>query len=390
MTEKLYYSMPYLKCCKSSVLSVTEDERGAIVVLDKTIFYPEGGGQPCDLGKIDGIEVLHVYEKDDLIYHVLKERINREEVDLEIDFNRRFDHMQQHSGEHLIAAMFFNLYGLATTGFHMGNDYVNIDLITPELSIEKVRKAEEAANDYIYKNLKIKAAIIEKEILETLPLRKTPTVEEDIRLVEIDGIDYSPCCGTHVFKTGEIGIIKIVKTEKYKGMLRIYFKAGKRAYLDLSQKNDIIMTLTKNLSTGESELTLKINNLQEELSNLYRDNKALREGILLKEGKDLLIEAKDGLICKGYIDKSFEDLKIISKYLVETSEKPSILYSLKELKAIFCSGTSPLDCGKIFKENISSNNGRGGGNKKQAQGNFEDQISLEKFIKVLIRKYQEI
>lgn len=384
MTEKIFYSNPYDVKCTSTVLDIIEKGDKYIVVLDKTIFYPEGGGQPCDLGTIDGKSVTYVYEKDDTVFHELTEKPGSSVVECIIDFGRRFDHMQQHSGEHLIAAMFYNLFKIQSTGFHMGTEYVTLDLLSKDLSKEQILEAETLANEYIYKNIPIITYMADKNKADTLPLRKTPKVDEGIRIVEIDKVDYSPCCGTHITKTGEIGIIKINKTESYKGMTRIYFSSGKRALLELQQKTEALTEVCKLFSTSELDIVQKSKGVLEELALLHREIRKVNEDKALVEAEKLK-EEKGAVIFKKYEDMTFEDIQIISKFLSENSEKAAVLYSIKDLRLIFSyNGVEALNCGKIFKENIGSFLGRGGGSNKQAQGSFPDADKLEGFAQLLL------
>ena len=376
--------------CKSIVLDIIEKDGKYIVVLDKTIFYPEGGGQPSDLGTIDGINVTNVYEENDTIFHVLEAKPENVNVECIIDFERRFDHMQQHSGEHLIAAMFYNLYKVQSTGFHMGLEYVTLDLISKDLSKVKILKAETLANEYIYKNIPINTYMANKSEADKLPLRKIPKVDEGIRIVEIEKSDYSPCCGTHVTRTGEIGIIKINKTESYKGMTRIYFSSGKRALIELQQKTEALSEVCKLFSTSELDIVQKAKGTLEEITLLHRELRKINEDKALVDAEKLKQE-NGPVIYMKYEDRNFEDIQVMAKYLSENTEKAVIIYSLMDMKLIFSySGVEDLNCGKIFKQNISNFSGRGGGSNKQAQGSFPDTTQLEAFAQLILKLSIEI
>jgi alanyl-tRNA synthetase len=198
------------------VISVSECDGSFLAVLDKTIFFPEGGGQPCDTGYIDDARVAYVFEKEGIIYHRIDKLIPEKKVLAKLDYDRRLDHMQQHCGEHILSGVFLKLYGGRNKGFHMGEDYVTADIDLEDITEEMVNKAEERANIDIYKSKLVKTYVVDKEQADKLPLRKELKVDSDIRIVDIEGVDIVACCGTHPRLTSEVGIIKVLKTEKYK------------------------------------------------------------------------------------------------------------------------------------------------------------------------------
>ncbi|MDO6355587.1 DHHA1 domain-containing protein [Caloramator sp. CAR-1] len=367
---------------------INQIEKGGLylIELSETAFYPEGGGQPRDFGWIDGIEVVDLVEEDEKIYHVVKEKINKETVTCRIDFERRFDHMQNHTGQHLLSAVFLEMCNAPTNSFHLGDDYLTIDIGLENINDKIVLNVENRVNELIFKNILVKSYIVNLDEARKLPLRKLPPTNVDIRIVEIEGIDYSPCCGTHVKSLGEIGMLKILKTEKYKNMTRIYFKCGKRLLKDFQEKNIIINSLIKNLSVPQSEILLKFDSLQSEIKNLTRQLNSLKELNAEFIAKELLNESKKNKIVKIFEDKSFEEVQTIASKITSLRDDLVVLASLKDKKVVLAhNGSLDINCGKIFKEELPKFNGRGGGSPKFSQGSFETINDLNDFIAFLSR-----
>ncbi|MCY6371713.1 alanyl-tRNA editing protein [Clostridium ganghwense] len=379
MTEKLYYLDSYLKECEAEIVDVIKEEEKIFVVLDKTPFYPEGGGQPSDTGSINGVKVIYVYEKDNIIYHQVEKELKCGKAMCSVEFERRFDFMQQHSGEHLISGAIYRLYEGNNKGFHLGEDYVTLDIDIYPFTDNMVHEIEGEVNRYIYMNEPFTTYIVDKENLNKTPSRKKIDVEGDIRIVEAKDMDCCPCCGTHVLRTGEIGLIKILKVEKYKGMSRIYIKCGKRAYEDFKVKHDIISTLSRQFSTDEKCLIKNVNKQSEEILDLKRQLNDLKTKLAEEEALKLIEDSNESFIFKSYENKSFEEVKCIGEAL---SKKPYIfiLTSLKDKNILFVNNTDiELSCGNIFKEHINKFNGKGGGRNEKAQGSFNNIEDLDKF-----------
>lgn len=388
MTEKLYYLYPYLNEFEAKIVDVIKKEEKIFVVLDKTPFYPEGGGQPSDIGNINGVKVIYVYEKDNIIYHQVEKELHCGKATCSVDFERRFDFMQQHSGEHLLSGAIYKLYKGNNKGFHLGEDYVTIDIDIYPFTDTMVEEIEREVNRYIYMNEVFTTYIVDKENLDKTPSRKKIDADEEIRIVEAKDMDCCPCCGTHVLRTGEIGLIKILKVEKYKGMSRIYIKCGKRAYEDLAVKHDIISVLSRKFSTDEKSLIKNINKQSEEVFDLKRQLNDLKTKLAEEEALKLIQDLNKSFIFKSYENKSFEEVTYIGDAL---SKKPYIfiLTSLKDKNIVFANNTNvKLSCGKIFKEHIKEFNGKGGGSDIKAQGFFNSIDDLDKFYLFLCEMVQ--
>jgi alanyl-tRNA synthetase len=391
MTEKLYYSDPYLKEWESQVLDIVERDGKILVLLDKTAFYPEGGGQPEDRGFINDAEVTYVFEDGKDIYHVVKKKPEGPSAKCRLDFRRRFDLMQQHTGQHLLSSVFYENYKGETSSFHLGEDYVSIDISLAEIPEEVIKEVEDKVNELIFSNLKVKTYLVDKDELTKLPLRKFPKVDEDIRIVEIDAVDYSPCCGTHLKNLGELGVVKIIKTEKYKGITRVYFKCGRRALEDFQLKQDIVINASRLLAVDLESLQSKIKASLNELQDNQKQVRDLKEKLYSYEAKDIITAENKKIIVKSFECRSFEEVQGLGRAILDTGEYMVIMSSQGDKKIWFAySGSFQVHCGKVFKENLQKFNGKGGGGEKQAQAAFSDIQQLLEFEKFLSSQYEKL
>lgn len=386
MSEKLFYSNSYICESESNIENIIEKDGKYEVVLDKTPFFPEGGGQLCDTGFIDDIPVEYVHENGDTIYHVVSKKPKNTKVKCKVDFDRRLDNTQQHSGEHLLSAAFFKLYNAQNKGFHMSDNYVTIDIDLKDITDEMLKAVEIEANSYIYKNEPTQIYFKPKEEAEKLPLRKAIKAEGMIRIVKMGDFDCCACCGTHVNRSGEVGIIKILKSERYKGMTRIYFKCGKKALLHCMEEHSILMNASHLLSVDSKNIINKIKKQNNEINELNSSLKESKKKIAQIECKELISSTDNNLIYKLYYDKDFEEVNSIYECL-KNEPYILILASLKDNKIIFGNNGEPsVNCGKIFKENIKNFNGKGGGNAKRAQAAFTSQDDLKNFAEFLMNE----
>lgn len=394
MTERLYYTDPYIKEWNARIIEVFEEEGKFYVILDKTAFFPGGGGQPEDRGFIDDLEIKSIFEREKEIIHVLEKKPDGKDVKCKLNFSKRFYYMQQHAGEHLLSAILYDSYGTQNDGFHMGDDYVTIDNSIKDLTDDMINELEKKANYYIYKDIPIVDYFVDHQKVSNLNLRKPCTVEEDIRIVEIQGIDYIACCGTHVKSTGQIGLIKIIKTEKYKGMTRIYFKCGQKAFEDYQAKHKIVATLNKNYSSTDKEILDKVINESLQLKRLSKEVKELKEKLMELRAEDIVSEVNKLILFKIFREETLEEIQIINRFVMEKSHSINILVSDKDKKIILShDGTFELNCGEVFKESISKFQGKGGGGDKQCQGGFvkkEDLDNFSEFLRCEVNKYIKI
>jgi alanyl-tRNA synthetase len=381
LMHKLYYENSYINQCNSNIIDMIEKDGRILVVLDITPFYPEGGGQPSDRGKIDEANVIEVFEKNDIVYHVVDRKLETRSVSCSVDFQRRFDHMQQHSGEHLLSAAFYKLFGGVNCGFHMGEDYVTIDINLNDISEEMIRKVESETNEYVYRNLEVYTYVVSKAECDGLPFRKEIKVDGAIRIVQMGDIDYSACCGTHVVRTGEVGVVKITRAEKYKGMTRVYFKCGRRALKDYINKQDIVSVLTRQLSADEGSIIGKVEAQSAVLKELGRQLSDAKMALAQYDANALIKTAASKTIVKNYDDRSFEEVQLISSVL-ENEPYVTVLSSSQDKRVIMTQTNTPhISCGKIFKEHLGTFKGKGGGSDKKAQAAFTTLKDLEEFVR---------
>ncbi|MDF2676168.1 MAG: alaXL [Bacillota bacterium] len=373
-SKKIYQENSYLTSLCSTVVRCDKKNDFYEVVLDETIFYPHlSGGQPKDEGILNNLKVIDVIEKDDEIIHVVKNPVEGS-VNLKIDFEVRFDYMQQHTGQHILSFAIAKLYGGNTVGFHLGSDYTTID-IDKELNDETIEKAEIYANEIIYKNKQIKFQTLNYEEAIKLNLRKMPPNLSNFRIMEIEEIEYNACGGTHVKSTGEVGIIKVVKIEKNKNGSRIYFLCGKRALKDYYKKNNDLNDLSKLLTCG---IELIYENI-EKLKNENKINKKLISTLqdnlnkfYAEELNTQAIKSNDlNYIFHKYENMDIKDLKYICSKTVEKDNYVSVLISESNNLINICVGQSKnlkLDLKSLFEKLKIMLNAKGGGNNYLLQG----------------------
>jgi len=378
-TEKLYYQDPYLKEFAAQIIATIPLPNGHWgIVLDRTAFYPESGGQPADQGTINGQAVLHVSEEQGEIIHETAQALAAGAATGIIDWPRRFDHMQQHSGEHLLCGAFNQLLGTANVGFHLGQETSQIDLALENLSPETALQAEELANRMIYENRPVKAGFVAKEELSSYKLRKELTKEFAlIRLVDIEDFDCCPCGGTHVARTGEVGQVKILSWERKKNGIRIDFVCGSRALRDYQEKNQLIAQLSARLSASSAQLLPAVERLNQLLEVQGRALKVSCQELNKYKARDMLSEAPE-----------FLGVKLVKSVLegVEASQLNDLAarLSLEPQTAALLAGISPgrekvylvfarspelkLEMNQLLKTALPYIEGRGGGTAVLAQG----------------------
>ncbi|WP_339174108.1 DHHA1 domain-containing protein [Paenibacillus sp. FSL H7-0943] len=383
MTNKLYYNSTYQTDWQTRVTETIEREDGLYVLLEETAFYPHGGGQPCDLGAIQGIPVLDVISEEELVLHKLERLPNEESVTCQIDWNRRFDHMQQHSGQHLLSAVCLEKYNFMTLSFHLGEDYCTIDIEVPELSADQLYSIEREVNRQIYLNHNILSYFVTGEEASQLKLVKQPKVTENIRIVEIKDVEYNACGGTHVSSTGEIGMIKLLKAEKIKANTRIYFKCGYRALEEFNTSQQILGTLSSKFNTGKDEIIDRIEKWENEQKLLQAEIYLLKEKNDDYVVQELLNEQAGKMIAQVFEGKSLKDLQSLANKLTSKCDLPVLLATSAENKVVFAqNGSTEISCGAFFKAHLGSYNGKGGGSDKLAQAGFptwEDALAFYEF-----------
>ena len=265
-TEKLYYTDPFLTTFTAKVLSCEAGKGGYLVTLDRTAFYPEGGGQPADHGTLGGIAVTDVHEKDGVVIHTVEKAVEiGENVTGRIDWARRFDHMQQHSGEHILSGILCHNYHCDNVGFHLGADTVTIDYNT-DISWEEALAAEYQANQVIWADAPVEITYPSPAELEQLDYRSKKALTGKVRIVTFPEADCCACCGTHVLRAGQVGIIKVLSCQKFRSGVRMEILCGERAWRYLSGTYDQAHAVGQHLSVKPLEAAAAVERLTEELT----------------------------------------------------------------------------------------------------------------------------
>jgi len=390
MTVKLFLDNPRMLEFQAEIKKTKKLKEGPAICLDKTAFYPTSGGQPFDTGLINDIRVTNVWEEDAEIWHRLEEFPTEDQITGFIDWDRRFDHMQQHTGQHLLSAVFFDELNSNTIGFHIGTKFSTIDLDIQNLKYVDIDKIESITNRKVWDDYPVVSRYPSRSELQELQFRKPPQVIKNPRLIQIGNYDVCACGGTHVSRTGEIGIIKITQTERYKGGFRVTFLCGKRAIKDYQQLHKIVKKTSANLSIHSDDLPNTIKRLIAEANdNLQAYKHAKKELLTLEAGqmwKDA--EVRNGLcrITAHYENRPFSDLKIIAAIL---REKPSTLIflatSVDSKLNLLCARSQDLtdiNSNTILKNAVIRLGGKGGGTPEMAQGGApltESELILKTF-----------
>jgi alanyl-tRNA synthetase len=345
-------------------------------VLDQTAFYPTSGGQPYDTGTIDGVRVLNVEDGDaDEIVHVMERPLSAGvSVGGVIDWPRRFDHMQQHTGQHVLSAAFDRLHAARTESFHLGATAATIDL-AKALGPSDVTGAVEEANRIVWEDRPVSIRFVSGEEAAALPLRKEPTRTGPLRVIDIADVDLSACGGTHVARTGAIGIIAVTGWEKFRGGTRVEFLCGGRALNRFSHWRDILTTVTRTLSVTPDDLASTIDKLQGDLKSGQKALRSVQEQLAAHEGRALLargtrladrivvVEALDGWDAPGL------KALAVGATVVEPIAAVALFTTTSPALAVIARGTAaPIDASAVLKSLQATFGGRGGGKPELAQG----------------------
>jgi alanyl-tRNA synthetase len=388
-SAQCYLSDPYRVSFSSRVAEAEPVGNGLFAVyLDETYFYPDSGGQPDDRGTLDGKTVVGVAESEKGVRHLVQgELCAGAEVEGRIDWARRFDHMQQHSGQHLLSRVFLEDDKLKTVSFHLGEEICTIDLEGGTPSEETLEAAEAKANNFVYRNIPISCRVVGADEFAAIPppgsgtpvpRSRLPEGIDRVRLVEIEGFDSSTCCGTHVRSTGEIGIIKILGAEKIKGNARVEFICGGRAAKDYAAKHTLLGAIASGFTTDWREVPRIVEKLTEENRELRKKSEELGHEIAGFRAAEL---SKPTASAGGFdiVQRSFASGDAVS--LRETATKiremgkKIILFGLSgpSPALIFaCSAEVPLNMGEIMRACAAVIGARGGGGKDFAQGGGGD------------------
>lgn len=365
---ELFEEDVYRKEFDAQVISCTKSKKYYEVVLDQTLFFPEGGGQPSDIGTLNDIKVMDVQKKDGKIIHYTKSFLEGK-VHGKIDWNHRFDLMQQHSGEHIVSGIVHSIYGFHNIGFHM-SDVITIDFDGP---IEDVQEIEDKANQAVFENVPFHIYYPTQEELKDLEYRAKKEIEEELRIVEIEGYDVCACCGTHVSHSGEIGMIKILSQEVHKDSTRLTMICGKRALQDYQWKQEQVIQVSQLLASRPTEIAKAVESLQKK-----DHEKSQRIGALLEKQIEIISTSykEEPFIFVPLENVSMNELRNACDYL-KTNNQPNWCMVLcpQTMQYALCAKDSK-EAQKQLHEQIS---GKGGGSKEMVQGKLN--ASLEEVLK---------
>ena len=399
-TKRLFKEDVYMKEAETVITSLSETNDGKVALtLDRTIFFPTGGGQSCDRGTIAGFKVTDVYEDeaaDDIIHIVDASPADFETgtaVYLILDWEHRFDNMQRHCGEHILSGMFFREYGGVNRGFHMGDQYMTIDIsleARPEftsITWDMAKHAEECANEAIWQNQPVITRHFDtKKEAQNLPLRKALALEKDITIVCVGSVenpsDCVACCGTHPAAAGQVGLIKIFKVEPNKGMFRIYFEAGKRAFLKYQQELDTLTALSNSLSAGTDDVLSKYHAQIEKNKEARNQLHFLKKEVIARETADIAAALEKGENIRRYHILSLDDLNVLAREVSPHIRKIAFLVH-EPSYTVFLVSDGSVDCGRMVKENAQIYGGKGGGNKTTARAIFTKDEYVNTFIDLI-------
>ncbi|MGQ0704177.1 MAG: alanyl-tRNA editing protein [Gemmatimonadales bacterium] len=371
MTDRLYYSDSYTREFQGTVIETTALRDRPTAVLDRSLFYPTSGGQPHDTGRLGSAAVIDVIARDgdQTVLHVLDAPVEPGPVAGLIDWPRRYDHMQQHTGQHILSQAFLQAAGAETVSFHLGAETVSIDLATASLPDERIADAESLANRIVAGNLAIRAWFPSDSELSGLTLRKQPDVAGPVRLVAIGEFDLSPCGGTHVAATGEVGLIAVQRAERKKGGTRVEFLSGERARADYARKRAIVRELAAALTCAPAELKEAITRMQETLRIARRELTEYRERELDQEASRLLATAPRGsyrLVVAAWDTRPLEELKALALRLTGEPQTVALLGTTgPRCQLVFGRSESvAVDLGPAFRQALDRlGGGRGGGDR---------------------------
>ncbi len=387
-TERLYYTDPYLREFAARVVARTTLGGRPALALDRTAFYPTGGGQPHDTGTLfaaDGTSaaVVEVLAEDGLVWHVVDAPPADEVVRGVVNWERRFDHMQQHTGQHILSQAFIQTCDAETVAFHLGASYSTIDLNRTDLGPDALAAAEAAANAVVDSALSVTAAFVPPEELARLPLRKPPKVNENIRVVQVAGYDWSACGGTHVANTAQVGLIKVVAAERRGPELRVTFLCGRRARADYARLKALAQGLVARFTTAEDELLDAVDRRAAEMEALRKDLADLErqwaESLAgawwaaaqpLDDGRRLAVHVMDVPVERAKrVAQALRSRPGAIVLVGVRGERPQLLFTRAD--------DVGLDMGALLRVAAAAGGGRGGGRPDWAQGGVPTNEALE-------------
>ena len=377
MTRKLYYESSKTRTFSAQLVASQQTERGPAVCLDQTAFYPTGGGQAHDTGTLNEIPVLDVWsDADGEVWHLLARPLEAEQVTGELNWERRFDHIQQHTGQHLLSAALLNKLEAATLSVHFGSEENTLDTDYADLTQQQANQVADEVNRIIWENHAVSTQFVTSEELAELELRRQPQVEGDIRIIKIADYDITPCGGTHAEHTGEIGLLKITNLTSYKGGTRISFLCGKRAVRDYRRALRILQQASLELTTAQDELPAAIERLQNSAQNSQKTLQDVQAQLRNIQAEQLWSTAPvvNGIkkLALHWTTRPHAEALALAKQLRQRPQTLVLLATGNERRStrIICARSDELeiDANAILHTALEQLGGGGGGSPKFAQG----------------------
>lgn len=363
-TKKLYFEDPYRVEFDARVVDRITHEGNPAIILDQTCFYPEGGGQPADRGTLAGIPVIHVFERDERIIHVLERDVPEGAVKGIIEWGTRFDHMQQHAGQHILSQCFVRLYDAATRSFHLGEKRSTLEVDMRKISEEEAERAEKLANEIVFLDREIKSSFFTDDAIGDMELRRPPKKEGEIRVVEVSDFDHTACGGTHPRRTGEIGSIKILKWDRIRDNVRLEFICGIRAFQDYARKHRDLKELSNNLTIDDTEVLKAFEKIASDLKAQKKANRKMLEALVQNEAAAIVRKAEGNVVLQIYEDRSHEEIRLLTLAAIREGDF-ICLFGLRDHERAFvflaCSENFDLDMRELVPVVSPLIEGKGGG-----------------------------
>ena len=379
-TEKLYYADPFLKTFTATVLDCQPGKNGFVVTLDRTAFYPEGGGQPADQGTLDGAAVTDVHEKNGVVLHNVDSAVEiGKTVTGVIDWARRFDHMQQHSGEHICSGLICGRYHCDNVGFHMGTDMVTIDF-NADIPWEELLEIEAQANQYICEDHPIDIQFHRGAELDAIDYRSKKPLEGDVRIVAFPGADCCACCGTHVLRSGQVGLVKFLSVQKFREGVRIELLCGKRALNYLARTWEQAKAIGQRLSVKPVDSDAAVERLENELSAAKLRCAQLEESVFAAIAQE---QAGKGDVLLFQPPMKPDSVRKLADAAAKTCGGLAAVFAGEGIHYAYALGRADgQDISAQVKAMNAALHGRGGGRNGFAQGSVEaEQNAIEAFFK---------
>jgi alanyl-tRNA synthetase len=373
MTDRIYYHDAYCRLFDATVMRVLAHDGRPAAILDRTAFYPTSGGQPFDIGRLGAARVEETIDVGEDVVHVLSAPLEAgASVPGEVDWGRRFDHMQQHTGQHLLSAAFDRLFDNRTVGFHMGADLATIDLAREAASAD-IERAVDEANRVVWEDQLVSIRFVSQEEAATLPLRKESAREGPLRLVEIADFDLSACGGTHVSRTGAVGMIGVLACERLRGGSRVTFACGNRALGAFRLYRDAVTGSVRTLSVLPSDLPTAVERVQGESRDLRKQLKGLQDQLAVHEGARLAGMAVQfggvGLLIETAAGWDAAGLKALAASATASRPLCAVLLSAGPPVSIVVARSEgvTVDANSVLQQLVGQFGGKGGGKREMAQ-----------------------